>query len=467
MTAIFAFGNLYAGRMMAPDSLSADFSLPDQGCANEYIWIYYTGNAPVNATYIWTFADGIPSGATGQGPHVVRWETVGMKTVSLTVQWEQQTAFSEKQIHIMPFPAMFHMTGGGSYPPGGEGVHVGLSGSETGVKYKLRRGAEYTGIYLLGTGQAIDFGLQTVPGSYNCLAMRLEGCDSIREMEGEAVVTIGGSLPGVQHICMVTFDTVAQKNQIIWNKIQGEHLSQFNIYKETYQNNVFEKIAEIPYSEPGIYTDMNSEPLVKSDKYKMTVSDSAGFESEKSPFHKTLHLNINPGIYGFNLIWNPYEGFEFKTYKIHRKTATNPWELIDSVASNVTSYTDFYTSSGLTTYYVEVLRLEHCHPYGKGFDYGSVISNYATSAPLGVEEDKISGIMIFPNPGHERVFISIPDRNQLPMTLEIYRPDGRKFFERTIQTRQCELDISGFSDGLYILKIKGRDSVFLRKFFKN
>jgi len=44
-------------------------------------------------------------------------------------------------------------------------------------------------------------------------------------------------------------------------------------------------------------------------KYEMTVSDSIGNESLKCPYHKTVHLEVSPGVAGFNLIWNPYEGF--------------------------------------------------------------------------------------------------------------------------------------------------------------
>ncbi|NQV02157.1 MAG: hypothetical protein HQ542_05905, partial [Bacteroidia bacterium] len=103
-----------------------------------------------------------------------------------------------------------------------------------GVIYKLRRNYEYTGINKIGTGNAIDFGKQTEPGVYDCVA-KIDGSDCLREMEGEVEVwIIGGSV--YQHICMVSFDTTALKNMIIWNKVESASVAHFNIYRETYQN---------------------------------------------------------------------------------------------------------------------------------------------------------------------------------------------------------------------------------------
>ncbi len=69
-------------------------------------------------------------------------------------------------------PAQFTVTGGGTYCSGGAGVAVGLSGSETGVNYQLRRsnGTVNVGSAVAGTGSALNFGLQTVAADYSVLA---------------------------------------------------------------------------------------------------------------------------------------------------------------------------------------------------------------------------------------------------------------------------------------------------------
>jgi len=72
-------------------------------------------------------------------------------------------------------PAVFAVTGGGTYCQGGSGIEVGLAGSETGVRYQLRRsnGSINVGAPVNGTGAAISFGLQTSSGDYSVLATHI------------------------------------------------------------------------------------------------------------------------------------------------------------------------------------------------------------------------------------------------------------------------------------------------------
>ncbi|MBE0647522.1 MAG: T9SS type A sorting domain-containing protein [Bacteroidales bacterium] len=458
------FMTLILGSSAIAQRPTCTFSMAEIACLEQHVKVTFTGSMPEAAFYDWDFDGAIVLEGSGQGPYWIKWLTTGEKHVSVLVIHAGDTCDHTRGILIVEHPALFHMTGGGSYLAGGVGVPVGLSGSQTGVIYKLRRNGVYVENNKLGTGNPIEFGLQTEPGSYDCIA-KIDGSDCIREMEGVAVVTISGGAI-FQHICMVTFDTAAMKNLIVWNKIGSNHASHFNVYRETYQQNHYEKIAEVPYPQMSTYLDPTADPLMKSDRYRLSVTDTAGNEFEKSPYHKTVHLNINPGIYGFNLIWNHYEGFEFLTYKIYRKLGTDPWEVIDSVASNVDSYTDFYTTSGLATYFIEVIRPEHCIP-SKEFGYASVISNIATAAPLGMEEDELSGIMIYPNPAREKLFISLPGEGHELFSLEIYRPDGRKLYESQIRNGNTAIDISGYTSGLYILKVNGNTASVVKKFFKN
>jgi len=98
-------------------------------------------------------------------------------------------------ISIIPLPATFTVIGGGNYCTGGSGVHVGISGSDTGVSYQLKYGGVALGSPSLGTGSPLDFGLQTSAGTYTVVATNMStGCSST--MIGTAVVTIS-SLPAI------------------------------------------------------------------------------------------------------------------------------------------------------------------------------------------------------------------------------------------------------------------------------
>lgn len=81
----------------------------------------------------------------------------------------------------------FAVTGGGAYCAGDSGVSVGLAGSQTGVDYHLKLGGVDVGSVITGSGPAIDFGLQTAPGSYSVLASNTSTF-CVGYMTGTAVV---------------------------------------------------------------------------------------------------------------------------------------------------------------------------------------------------------------------------------------------------------------------------------------
>lgn len=464
LVVVFLAGlNSRAATRQLADSLSSNFSLAEQGCVNHNMSVNYLGNAPASATYIWDFDSAVIISGSGQGPYVVKWETVGMKTVTLTVHYLAQISTTSKQTHIMPVPFAFSMTGGGSYPAGGSGVAVGLNGSQNGILYKLRLNGTLTGVVFTGTGNTISFGLQTAPGSYDALAV-ISGTECVTEMLNPVTVTVTG---GYNHqICMVTFDTISLHNEIIWNNPAPAIYQHVNVYRETFQNNAFEKIAEVPFALPCIYIDTTSFPLVKSDRYKISFV-TEGVESEKSAPHKTIHLNINPGIYGFNLIWNYYEGFDFLTYNIYRKIGTGFYELIASVASNVNSYTDFYVGSGIATYYIGVVKQEPCTPGLKSSIFTSTISNIAAAAPIGISEKDQSGMVVYPNPAHDRLMVSMKNNSGSNCRIMIYEPNGIPLLEQEASGNNTQIDVSGLGPGMYLLKVTDNNTVTTRKFIKD
>ncbi len=92
-------------------------------------------------------------------------------------------------IIINPLPPVFNVSGGGPYCAGGTGVHVGLTGSTSGINYQLFVGGITTGAPVSGTGASIDFGLKTIAGSYTVVATNATtGCTSI--MTGSVAVSI-------------------------------------------------------------------------------------------------------------------------------------------------------------------------------------------------------------------------------------------------------------------------------------
>ncbi len=92
------------------------------------------------------------------------------------------------KITIVNAANFYSVTGGGEFCSGTGGVPVGLENSQTGVSYQLYRdgSAVSPAQIIAGTGSPLDFGNQTIPGTYNVVAT-LGLC--IQEMDDEAEIT--------------------------------------------------------------------------------------------------------------------------------------------------------------------------------------------------------------------------------------------------------------------------------------
>jgi len=64
---------------------TADFTFTDIPCFGDNSTVTYTGNAPANATYNWTFTSGSIVSGSGQGPFVANWATDGTYAITLQV----------------------------------------------------------------------------------------------------------------------------------------------------------------------------------------------------------------------------------------------------------------------------------------------------------------------------------------------------------------------------------------------
>jgi RHS repeat-associated protein len=91
-------------------------------------------------------------------------------------------------VSVSSLPSSFNITGGGSFCPGGSGVSVGLSGSQSGVNYQLRVNGSNWGSAIAGTGSALNWSGVTATGSCSVQATNAStGCSGA--MGGSASIS--------------------------------------------------------------------------------------------------------------------------------------------------------------------------------------------------------------------------------------------------------------------------------------
>lgn len=104
----------------------------------------------------------------------------------------------EIAVSVYPLPTVYSMGGGGSYCPGGSGVSVTLSGSQTGTNYQLKANGTNLGSPLAGNNGVLEWPYQTTAGNYTVVATNATtGC--VNAMSGSTTVSIyplsvGGTL---------------------------------------------------------------------------------------------------------------------------------------------------------------------------------------------------------------------------------------------------------------------------------
>lgn len=194
----------------------------------------------------------------------------------------------------------------------------------------------------------------TVSGLYYVYAY-----DSISGCGGNSnKITVNIKTAPIQPLCMVSVDSITQKNKLIWKKINDSSIVSYNIYKESNFAGEFELIGYRKFSDPSEFIDSFSNPKQRPFTYYLAAVDSCGSEASESKYyaHTTLHLTANIGVSGENnLNWSDYLGiYPLNTYIIYRSNQNGSFKPIASVASSVHSYSDLEPPTGTNRYFIGI-----------------------------------------------------------------------------------------------------------------
>ncbi|MEZ4900328.1 MAG: hypothetical protein R2822_00410 [Spirosomataceae bacterium] len=150
-----------AADLRALEAINIDLTAsPNPVCAGQPVSLTASATgATGNLIYEWENATTNPS-------RTVSPNTTTTYSVKVTDTKEGCIAQKNVTVTAHPQPQKYNVTGGGAYCDGGNGVLVGLSGSETGFNYQLKRDGQSIDNALPGTGMSLNFGNQLIAGSY-------------------------------------------------------------------------------------------------------------------------------------------------------------------------------------------------------------------------------------------------------------------------------------------------------------
>ena len=273
-----------------------------------------------------------------------------------------------------------------------------------------------------------------------------------------------------EEICVVSVDSTGS-NIIVWERTPGVRTASYVILTENASTQYVPAGAQL-YADFSTYVDTASNPAVRPYRYRLALIDSCGFISDTSDYHATIHLQASPGVAQneVQLQWTPYEGKQVQTYYIYRWVDTITRVLVDSVSSNVQTYTDIYpVNTTITALLYEVgakFTNGGCSPSsGKQVSYVNSISNRLDwgsdgGLPIGTDEwlDRVlhQDLKLFPNPTRSSLNLEFNGAWSDQGEFEIMFTDltGRVFAQKTAEGEGIHrFDFSELPAGVYFIQI--------------
>ncbi|MGM0497295.1 MAG: N-acetylmuramoyl-L-alanine amidase [Bacteroidota bacterium] len=262
-------------------------------------------------------------------------------------------------------------------------------------------------------------------------------------------------IPAVPAISFVEV-TDENNNKVTWNKTDNPLIEHYNVYKETPSSDKYEKVSVVNSSEPGEYLDENSSPTQRAARYRISLTDTLGRETDLSKAHKTIHLTINQGLNdNYNLIWDGYEGINFNTYTIYRGNSKDNLQKIDQIQNTLFSYTDNPSADKPVFYGIGI---ERDIQKKSSFEMSSPISNI-------VEIVNKNNRLIYPNPATNKVFIRSSQLLGEEITVELYSNQG-KLVKKIHLKGENEFSVADIDAGVYLVKMTGKTKTVTSKLIK-
>ena len=265
----------------------------------------------------------------------------------------------------------------------------------------------------------------------------------------------------------------SNKNIVVWNKPTTSGIDAYSIYRETTVSDVYERVGSVPYSDLSVFTDNSSNPTVKSNKYKLSIVDKSGLETQLSDPHKTMHLTINKGQNNtWNLIWEPYTGFNVLTYNIYRGSSATSLNFIDATSGSSTQFNDVNAPSGDVYYQLEVISPALVYPSqlksasqkitdaenSVAVSYNSSRSNVASNISSAINDPNAESenIHVYPNPAKDQFRIDCANGS----TFEIRNLMGQLIYTGNLNISNV-VRTSDFKSGIYLIQLNtGKSNEF-------
>lgn len=286
-------------------------------------------------------------------------------------------------------------------------------------------------------------------------------------------------ITAAQKICMVTTDTVTNKNKVIWEKADKYGTDSFYIYRDGM------RMAAIGRDSLSEWEDTTSYPAWGSYRYTITTRDTCGILGYMSPYHASLSFSpmefwdssaTPPHGYYAGFYWTPYyiEGdtSAVGVYQIYIDSfSTGNWHVLATVNPALGGY--YYDSTlfalSQASFRMVIQTNRTCNPSRNA---GYIYSNIVTSDfPTGISSiDDLNDVKIYPNPAKDLLNIGFTnsDRSSQKITLNIVNAIGQSMYNAALSPTGTvkRIDMADWPGGIYFVTISKNGKWLSRKVVK-
>lgn len=271
-------------------------------------------------------------------------------------------------------------------------------------------------------------------------------------------------------ICLVTLDSLANNNEIYWEKSLYTNVDSFIIYREV-STNIYKRIGAVSVNAFSMYTDTNrsigpanGNPDFTAYKYKLQIRNICGNYGPLSLWHQTIF--VQDQLNG-NFNWNPYaiesSGTPVANYNLKRiNTLTGVETLVGSTTSNIFTDPQYASlaSSGNIKWFVDATGF-NCNPTLKINSNSPLAQKVKTKSNQANEFTitKLSEILlanqikVYPNPAKEKVTIELGFASKY-VTIEIQNVLGQMLNYYSASESLTSINTSNYGSGIYFINIK-------------
>lgn len=360
----------------------------------------------------------------------------------------------ELTVTVTSGPEDFAVEGGGAYCEGADGAEVILSGSETGVDYELYLDDDATGNTVAGTGSAISFGMQTEEGIYTVVATG-SGCEKTMSTEVEVIIETLPLTPATP----TGPDAVCSDENSDYNTSGTEGIDEYGWTVTP------EEAGTITGSGMDATVEWNSDFWGVANVSVYGINDCGDGEPSEV-FEVSVQSVPSLDISGEELVCD--YGVENYTVEEHAGS-TYSWTVTGGdITEGEGTYMITVTWGGPGQGSVAVSEMT-----SNGCEGTSEVFETLIDDCTGIGEGALlSDVSVYPNPASNNVNVSLDIENGVSYTVTVYNTMGQVMHSASNTgsgtNQKHNIDISSFSEGLYIINVQSQEAVLWRgKFEKN